>query len=328
MTFSFTVCAVAEPGKLAVKTISLTPEKKRSYDKVTHWRFRPENYDSCAALRVRLMNLMQLPYLMIVRGQPRDDLDLSKVHVRRWAGADKTLVSVDRAWLAIDVDGVEVPSPYGDADQLGQAAEYIRDRLLPGEFADVQMIACATASTGLTLGNANNVIVDTSAATTATVNITVGTGLNKITVGNGLSATDSVYNITLGAHTGAEAIYANNSGGANYATVMNNVITGALTGDKIYFADTASTATGTLTALATVASANSEASAITALITGVDAAGANKAAYGVYNGNTYFAEESAAAGAATVTLVKIVGVHTMSATNDAGAGFDYITLLS
>ena len=149
MTFSFTVCAVAEPGKLAVKTISLTPENKRSYDKVTYWCFRPENYDSCAALRVRLMNLMQLPYLMIVRGQPRDDLDLGKVHVRRWAGADKTLVSVDRAWLAIDLDGVAVPSPYGDADQLGQAAEYIRDRLLPGEFADVQMIACATASTGL-----------------------------------------------------------------------------------------------------------------------------------------------------------------------------------
>ena len=147
--FNFTVCAVAEPGKLAVKTISLTPENKRSYDKVTYWRFRPENYDSCAALRVRLINLMQLPYLMIVRGQPRDDLDLGKVHVRRWAGADRTLVSVDRAWLAIDLDGVEVPSPYGDADQLGQAAEYIRDRLLPGEFADVQMIACATASTGL-----------------------------------------------------------------------------------------------------------------------------------------------------------------------------------
>ena len=149
MIFSFTVCAVAEPGKLAVKTLSLNPEHKRSYDKVTHWRFREESYDSCAALQVRLLNLMQLPRLMIVRGKPRDDLDLAKVHLRRWAGADKTLMSADRAWLAIDLDGVEVPAPYGDADQLGQAAEYIRDRLLPAEFSDVQMVASATASTGM-----------------------------------------------------------------------------------------------------------------------------------------------------------------------------------
>jgi hypothetical protein len=194
--------------------------------------------------------------------------------------------------------------------------------------------AIAGNTDSITLGNGNNSITDTSSATTATVNITVGTGSNAIFVGNGVQAADSVFNITLGTHTAASGydfIALNNTGGANYLTAVNNTVAGAVTGDVISWgtADAGCPATGTLTATAAVAAAISEAAAITALIAAVNAAGAHGVAYGVYGGNTYVAEESAAAAGNTITMVKIIGIHTLSATVNGGYdGTDIITLLS
>jgi S-layer protein len=206
------------------------------------------------------------------------------------------------------------------------------------DHAAVRVIATGAALTNtdnITLGNGNNSITNTSSATDATVNITVGTGSNYIKVGNGFQALDSKFNINLGTHTvssGIDSIEINNTAGANFATVANNVITGATTGDKITFlTDLAivngGAGTATLTATATVASATSEATAIAALAA---VNGAHAIAYGVYGGNTYVATSISGTEAANdVAIVKIVGTHTISFTNDAAGGAaDYITLLS
>jgi len=57
--------------------------------------------------------------------------------------------------------------------------------------------------------------------------------------------------------------------------------------------------------------------------------GANEIAYGVYGGNTYVATSVSGTEAANdVSIVEIVGVHTLSFTNDAAGGAaDFITIL-
>jgi len=203
------------------------------------------------------------------------------------------------------------------------------------DHAGVRIIATGAASgvtDNITLGNGNNSITTTSSATTAIVNITVGTGSNNIAVGNGAQALDSTFNITLGAHTattGINNIVINNTAGANFATLANNVITGAVTGDKVTFTHSLGILNGGAgtAALTAVTAGASVALTITALAA---ANGANAIAYSVFNGDTYVATSiSGTEAAADVAIVKIVGVHTLSFTNDAGGGAaDFITLLS
>jgi hypothetical protein len=189
--------------------------------------------------------------------------------------------------------------------------------------------AVTTKVDTITLGNGNNSIADTSTA--GTVNVTVGTGSNLIKLGDvdGTSSnTAGVFTATLGAHTaisGNDYIHVTTAGTA-YATVVNTSITGAVTGDRIYFGgDFGVTATGTLTARTAGAT-------LAATITDLEGAvTAHGVVYAVFGGDTYVVESiagSASLGAADTTLIKIVGSHTLSATNDAGAAADYITLLS
>ena len=185
--------------------------------------------------------------------------------------------------------------------------------------------ALVAATDTITLGNGNDTIVDTSHATLATVNITVGTGANNILLGSGAVAADSVFNVTLGSHTNTAALYdlitVNNTAGANFATVANNVVTGATTGDHIAFGtDAAATlvgtgltaGAGTLTATSLTAAVN-VAAAIGLLETAVGST-AHGVAEGVYGGNTYIVESNTAAVASTTTttVVELMGVHTLT----------------
>ena len=99
-----------------------------------------------------LIKLAERPDLMMVMGAPRPGLDLGRSHRRLWAdlsACHNTLVTADRAWLPIDVDGYGVPAPWGLAEHLRDAARAIRDDALGEEFAGVTCVVAATATTGL-----------------------------------------------------------------------------------------------------------------------------------------------------------------------------------
>jgi len=89
--------------------------------------------------------------------------------------------------------------------------------------------AGATLTDNITLGNGSNTIVDPSTA--GSVNITTGTGVNKITVGTASNTTGS-YNVNVGYHTSADT-FTVGSGGSYVSSAPNTVINGALTGDII-----------------------------------------------------------------------------------------------
>jgi len=184
--------------------------------------------------------------------------------------------------------------------------------------AHVTVNLTAGATTGKTdtidLGNGNNYVADASTATTGTVNIAVGTGSNMLVLGTAVTATDGVFNVTLGTHTaatGIDSITVNATGGANYATVANVVITGAVTGDVIKFGSDASSSS---TALTATTAGSSVGATITAVESAAHTIGAHGVAFSVYGGSTYVAETlSGTLGAADTTIIQIVGTHSLTA---------------
>ena len=159
------------------------------------------------------------------------------------------------------------------------------------------------------LGNGNNDITDVSTA--GTVNITVGTGSNLISVGTAANTTLSS-TITLGNHsssTGIDAITVG-VGGTGYSIAANYVINGAVAGDTITFVNDASSAI----TISKVTGATSVSSAITLVETSACTT-AHAVSYIQYGGNTYVAESlSGSAGATDTTIIELTGLHTFVAT--------------
>jgi hypothetical protein len=173
-------------------------------------------------------------------------------------------------------------------------------------------IKLAGAATGLTdnitLGNGNDAITD--ASTAGTVNVNVGTGSNLILLGGTNTDTTAVYNVTLGTHTLATGpdFFSVGSAGTAFATAANLVVTGAVIGDQLTFANDGSSSAAALTTQGATTIAAIEAAAV--------AIGAHGVAFGTVGGNTYVAEELAggAASATNTTLVEIIGTHTFTPT--------------
>ena len=117
--YAFTLCKVADYGRLASKRIVGKTDgsyEKFDYDHVTRWFFAPKTVSGNTGMAALLAKLAKRRDIMLVMGSPRPGLDLSRPQFRRWADTRKTentLVAADRAWLAIDVDGYGVPAPWG-----------------------------------------------------------------------------------------------------------------------------------------------------------------------------------------------------------------------
>jgi len=176
--------------------------------------------------------------------------------------------------------------------------------------------AAVGLTNNVTLGNGNDVVTDATIA--GTVNVTVGTGSNFLTIGGATTNTTGAFNINLGAHTAASGpdYITVGTGGTAYATVANYVITGASIGDKIIFnTDAAATLVGHTAGVITATTAGATlALTITALEAAVDALAAHGVAYAVFGGNTYVAESISSTLAGTdTTIVELVGVHTVTA---------------
>jgi len=170
----------------------------------------------------------------------------------------------------------------------------------------------------ITAGNGYNTIANE--ATTGSVHVTVGTGSNFITLGeaggiNGVG-NDAVYHVTLGAHTavaGPDYITVGTAGAHFGTTTANYVITGAVAGDDISIAGDSAVAFGHATVVTSTGSAGSLAADLSALV-GAATGAADTVAYVVSHGNTYVAESNGgvAADGTTLTLIELVGVHTVT----------------
>jgi len=180
--------------------------------------------------------------------------------------------------------------------------------------------AAGSQTHNITLGNGNNVIVDTTTAGAST--ITVGSGSNYLVVGGATNNTSGAYTINLGTHTlasGADYITVG-TGGTNYATAANYVINGASIGDRIIFNnDAAATLSGQTAGVITATTAGATAMlTIAALEAAIDALAAHGVGYAIFAGNTYVAESIfSTLGGTETTILQITGVHTVTATTGA-----------
>jgi hypothetical protein len=167
----------------------------------------------------------------------------------------------------------------------------------------------------ISLGNGNNVVTNVSIA--GTVNLTLGTGSNYITLGGATTNTTGRYNVTLDAGSAPDYITVG-TGGTTYATTPNYVITGVQPGDRISFnADIASSANSL--------SATTPGASVAATIAAVESAAAfsHGVAYAVYGGNTYLAQSASGVLSATdTTLIELMGVHSFTASTG------YVTVAS
>jgi hypothetical protein len=120
--FGFTVCKVAEQGRIAAKRITRLADgslSKSNYDNVTWWRFIPADAASLEAMADALRSLALKPERMLVMGEPVNGLNLRLPHRRLWADpAIATLHAVERAWAALDIDDVVVPDDMGKPGRL------------------------------------------------------------------------------------------------------------------------------------------------------------------------------------------------------------------
>ena len=159
------------------------------------------------------------------------------------------------------------------------------------------------------LGNGANTVIDPTI--TSTVNVTVGSGLNRITAGAATTDSTGLYNITLNSSGGDNIIYVG-TGGTSYATAANFVITGAVAGDTLSLRADA-TAAGTGASNAVVNAAAAGIGALEVSVTG--AANAHKVFYSQIGGNTYLVDSfNGSVTGADTAVVEIVGTHTFTAT--------------
>jgi len=201
---------------------------------------------------------------------------------------------------------------------------------------------------GITLGNGNNVVTDTSAAAGASVNITLGNGNNTVTVGatatntvvlgtghnNVIEAAGGNVNLTFGAHTasGSAAVIDNLTvGPATGATAAPSaVVTGFnVKGvDTITFSGDAG-ATGAIVAYTTAqinTFGNNPTNLATAIAGVLAAGGGDLAQHAVgeftFQNNTYFVEQAGATGSAFAadTIVELTGNQTFTTATNAAAG--------
>ena len=122
--FAFTICQTAIKGEFANKRITRLDSgllTKSDYDHAYLWFYQLMSRPSLEAMAAMLKILSARPEAMIIAGAPKPGLDLRRSHVRRWAEpvpANNTLLSVARAWVAIDVDDVTLLWGDGSADRL------------------------------------------------------------------------------------------------------------------------------------------------------------------------------------------------------------------
>jgi hypothetical protein len=148
--FQFSVLTCQKP-LVATKTIC-ADGKEIGYGKSKFFYYRYCEIDCLEDFaKVVLEWLSDKSRMFIIRGQLLRGLSPKKRYYRRILGRKGEPATIEcppRRWIALDLDGIEVPNGWGAPDKLAEAAYFIRDNLLPPYFRGVRCIAAATASTG------------------------------------------------------------------------------------------------------------------------------------------------------------------------------------
>jgi hypothetical protein len=142
--------AACVPEQFAVKQFWRNGQKA-DYGFIKFWRYYPREYASLDALCEALLTASGLSNCIVLRAEPVPGLDLNQWQLRRLHARGPepaTLRAASRSWIALDLDDVRVQFGMGFAERLADAAEYIRDNLLPVAFWGKACIITATASTG------------------------------------------------------------------------------------------------------------------------------------------------------------------------------------
>jgi hypothetical protein len=143
-------CSWADTGRsLATKTITRHPDgsiTEQPYSNAKYFTFTRQSYPTLEAFAAALRAAATKKTIFLIRGELREGLIPRAANRRVWKEGDphRTIDGPDRAWGVFDLDGVEVP----DGLSFRQQLFFVRDEILPVEFANVRMVATATSSTG------------------------------------------------------------------------------------------------------------------------------------------------------------------------------------
>ncbi|HEX7643540.1 MAG TPA: DUF4214 domain-containing protein [Burkholderiaceae bacterium] len=198
----------------------------------------------------------------------------------------------------------------GDGNNTASALNATTVSITAGNGNNGITVSAATTLT-VSAGNGANTISATAAG--ASGSITVGTGANTIAIGD-----TGNMSITLGAHTGVDAITV----GVNASNTAISSIAGTQAGDTLTFSG--DSAGGALHATqSTDVTANS--GNISNLSDWISASLANSAQHQVawfqFGGNTYLVEQSATGNAQTLTgdtIIELIGAHDLSTASFTG----------
>jgi len=125
-----------------------------AYDTVRTVNLYPEPVAGLAGLNAFLLRLLEEPRRCVVRAEPVTGQPMRRVrrllHPCPKTGDAPTLREVPRRWVAIDLDGIDLPHGI-EARDLAACARVAR-RALPPEFRDAAGIIAATAGHGIKTG--------------------------------------------------------------------------------------------------------------------------------------------------------------------------------
>lgn len=115
--------------------------------------YRPEPVSDIRSLYRGLRFLLAQPTNCVIRGQPIEELDLSRPHRRLLydrPDADHTLEEVPRYWVLFDIDDVPLPERLDPVRDLDAIAEYVFENYIPPECRGTTFIAQFSSRHGFT----------------------------------------------------------------------------------------------------------------------------------------------------------------------------------
>lgn len=145
--FQFSVLT-CRPTLLATKTV-LADGKEIPFGYAKKFQFAYRELELLEDFAKALDWLATEPNKFIIRGQLKPGLSGWQRRLLYPRDGDPATIECDeRHWIALDLDGVQVPDGLGQPDKVAEAGYYIRDRLLPAYFRGIRAVASATSSTG------------------------------------------------------------------------------------------------------------------------------------------------------------------------------------
>lgn len=153
--------ALTSFGPLATKSFRTDPLTgelaTEGYGNAKDFKLRPVDFLDLADLYGKLRHLLGEPRTFIVRGEPREGVDLGRARrllrpdIKGKSPSPATLQPCDRAWLGGDIDWQPAPDGVDPVKDPAAALAFLQ-AALPPEFEDVDIIVSWGSSMGIKPG--------------------------------------------------------------------------------------------------------------------------------------------------------------------------------